>query len=239
MLDPNGEASGNKNGEEDGAAVEVQQQLTQLQAKLAAAEGELKTLKDAKVDLEQKLDEADKELLSETYLDFKEKRGKASAGADAGGDEIDLDRASNREIAVFIEKKYRGDIDAAVKDIKGQIDLTKQQIGLISAQFDVALTSLKHDGRDGKPSFVDHQKEIFEIAKANPRWGAEQCYQQFVLQQRVAADERAEAEKKKAEEEEKAATERAGVPGSVVQGKQLSKEEAAELAYRKAFGNKE
>ena len=221
------------------AAGDVQQQLTTLTAKMAAMEAESKTLKDAKVDLEQRLDEADKELLSDEYLDFKEKKGKTTSVKEGAVGDLDLDRASNREIVDFIEKKYKGDVDAAVKDIKKEQDLTRQQIGMIAAQFDVALTELRHDGRDGKPGFVANQKAIFEIAKSNPKWGAEQCYRQFILQAKADADNKSETEKKKVEEEEKAATEKAGVPGSVLQGKQLTKEEAAEIAYRKAFGNKE
>jgi hypothetical protein len=225
-------------GEGKGADGEVAQQLADLQAKLAATEQDMKSLKDAKVDLEQRLDDADKELLSDEFLDFKEKKGKAPSHR-AGDEELDLDRASNKEITTFIEKKYKGDIDSAVKDIKGQLDLTKQQLGMMAAQFDVALAEMRHDGKDGKPSFSENQKAIFEIAKANPKWGAEACYRQFVLHSKVDADEKAEVTRKKAEEEDRAATERAGVPGSVVQGKQLSKEDAATLAYKKAFGNKE
>jgi hypothetical protein len=236
---PNDEANGGNGGDGDkGAVGDVQQQLTDLTAKLAAQDGEIKSLKDAKVDLEQRLDEADKELLSDDFLNFKEKKGKA-APASGDGLEIDLDRASNREIVDFIEKKYKGDVGEAVKDIKRELDLSKQSIGMIAAQFDVAITSLKHDGRDGKPSFEENSKAIFTIAKENPKWSAEQCYKQFILQSKADADSKSEAERKKAEEEEKAATEKAGVPGSIVTGKQLSKEEAAKIAYRKAFGNKE
>jgi len=234
---PDNEVNGEVNGEGKGAAGDVQQQLTAMQAKLTAMESENKTLKDAKVDLEQRLDEADKELLSDDYLGFKEKKGKASSTGDGATTELDLDRASNREIVDFIEKKYKGDVDAAVKDIRKELDLSKQQIGMISAQIEVAIAELRHDGRDGKPTFGDNKKAIFEIAKANPKWSAEQCYKQFLLQSKADADEKAAADKKKAEEEEEAATERAGVPGSTVQGKQLSKEEAAEIGYRKAFGS--
>jgi len=152
---------------------------------------------------------------------------------------LDLDRASNREIANFIEKKYKGDMDAAIKDIKRESDLTRQQIGMIAAQFDVALATLKHDGKDGEPAWKTNEKAIFEIAKSNPKWSAEQCYHQFCLQSKADLDNKSKADKKKAEEEEKAATERAGVPGSVVQEKQMSKEQAAEIGYRKAFGNKD
>jgi len=234
------DGEGDGEGDDKDAAGDVQQQLTTLQTKLAAVEAETATLKGAKTDLEQRLEEADKELLSDEYLEWKESRGKrkTSSSTDEKGEiEIDLDRASNREIAGFIEKKYKGDLDAAVKDIRKELDLSKQQIGMIAAQFDVALTSLRHSGKDGLPSFVEHQKEIFEIAKANPKWDAEKCYQQFVLESKARLDKEAEEKKKKAEEEAKAATERDGVPTSVTTGKQLTKDEAADLAYRKAFGN--
>jgi len=238
---PNGIEGNGEESEDKGVAGDVQQQLSSLQSRLKELEEEGKTLKDAKADLEQRLDEADKELLSESYLSFKEGKSK-SFGSTGGVEEIeglDLDRASNREIANFIEKKYKGDIDMAVKDIKRELDLSKQQIGMMAAQFDLALATIKHDGRDGKPSFKSNEKAIFEIAKANPKWDAERCYSQFLLQSKAAADEKAEAEAKKAEEEAKAATERAGVPSSITAGKQLSKDEAAELAYRKAFGSKD
>ena len=237
---PEGEGNGGKGGDGKGAAGEVQQQLTDLTAKMAAMEVETKTLKDAKVDLEQRLDDADKELLSDAYLDFKEKKGKAApVTGDGGPAEIDLDRASNREIATFIEGKYKGDIDAAVKDIRKDLDLSKQQVGLLAAQIDVSITALRHDGRDGKADWATNQKAIFEVAKANPKWNAEQCYQQFLLQSKAETDAKVEADRKKADEDEKAATERAGVPGSTVQGKELTEEEAANIGYKKAFGNKE
>jgi len=110
---------------------------------------------------------------------------------------------------------------------------------MVTAQFDVALTSMRHDGRDGKPSFAEHQKEILDVAKQNPSWNAEKCYQQFVLESKDRLDREMEEKRKKAEEEEKAVTERSGVPSSILKGKQLSKDEAADLAYKKAFGNRE
>ena len=235
---PNGDGNGNGNGGDGkGAAGDAQQQLADAQRQIGELGEKIKTLEGAKTDLEQRLDEADKELLGEDYLAFKEGKGKSDA--DAGAEEIDLDRASNREIANFIEKKYKGDIEAAIKDIKTEIGSTKQSIGMIAAQFDVALTTLRHDGKDGKPSFAENQKAIFEIAKKNPKWGAEECYQQFVLQAKAEADEKAAAEKKKAEEEEKVITEKAGVPSSVVSEKEIDKEQAADIAYKKAFGNAE
>ena len=237
MPDPEGNGNG---GEGKGAAGDVQQQLSTLQSQLAEAQGKLKGLEDAKVDLEQRLEEADKELLSDDFLSYKEDKSKGKSPAKEEGElEIDLDRASNRELVQFVEKKYKGDVDAAVKDIRKELDLSKRQIGMIAAQFDVALASIRHNGADGKPSFESAKKQVFEIAKANPTWDAEKCYQQFLLENKATLEKEEAEKKKKAEEEEKAATERAGVPGSSVTEKQLSKDEAAEIAYRKAFGNKE
>lgn len=224
-------------GEDKGAAGEVQQQLADALQELGASKEANKTLGDAKTDLEQRLDDADKELLGEDYLSFKEGKSKPATGAGSG--DLDLDRASNREIVDFIGTKHKGDLEAAVKDIKSSIDSNKQTIGMIAAQFDVALTTLKHNGGDGKPSFAENEKAIFEVAKANPKWSAEECYKQFVLQSKTAADEKTAAEKKKAEEDEKAITERAGVPESTVTDKEVTTEQAGEIAYKKAFGNKE
>lgn len=239
---------GNGNGNDgNNAASEVQQQLTDAQAKLATAEGENKSLKDAKGDLEHKLDEADKELLSEDYLNFKDgnaKEGKGGAAASDGDgegtrDSLDLERASNREVVEFINKKYKGDIQVAVKDITSRLDKGDERIALTFAQIDVTLTALRHGGGDGKPSFNDNEKAIYAIAKTNPKWGAEKCYQQFLLESKASEDEKKAAAIKKADEDQKALTEKRGVPGSTVQDKQLSPEEAAEAGYKEAFGNKE
>ena len=235
-----GEGDGKQEGEGKGAASDVQQQLADIQARMTVMEGENKTLKDAKVDLEQRLDEADKELLSDAYLDFKDKGGKSPAKGENKGvaDDIDLDRASNREIVEFIERKYKGDVDAAVKDIRKELDLSKQQMGLVVAQVDVALTATRHNGGDGKPSWKDNQKAIFDIAKANPSWNAERCYNQFLLQSKADADDKAAADKERAEAEDKAATEKAtGVPSSAAKGKRMDADTAGDIAYRKAFGS--
>lgn len=237
-----GNGNGNGNGDGKGAVGDVKQQLADAQARLEASENENKSLKDAKVDLEQKLGDADKELLSDDYLNFKDKgkvEEKAGAGDGTAGVESDLERASNTEIVNYIGGKYKGDIDKVVKGISGRIDKTEQRIGLALAQIDVSMTALKHDGRDGKPSFTENQKAIFEVAKSNPSWGAEKCYKQFLLQNKADIDAKSEADKKKKDEELRVVTEKTGVPSSVIQDKDVSRDEAAELGYKAAFGNAE
>jgi hypothetical protein len=50
---------------------------------------------------------------------------------------------------------------------------------------------------------------------------------------------KADADAKKAEEDEKLITEKGGMSGGVAKGKDLSPQEAGEIAYRKAFGGKD
>jgi len=230
-----------------GAGGDTQQQLNDALVKLGNLETEVGTLKEAKSDLERQVGEAQKELLSEDYLNYKD--GKAKGGGDDKGGKGGAGEAveglnedsTPAEIAAFIGKKTAGDLEKASKDIDKKIDGVETKIGLALAQIDVSLTAMKHDGSDGKPSFSDNQDAIFKIAKENPSWSAGKCYQQFVLESEKAAKDTAEAAKKKAEEDAKAATEKgeAGVPGSSTQEKELTKEQAGELAYKKAFGNQE
>ena len=216
------------------------QQLTQLQEQLGTLKGEMQSLKDAKIDLEHKLDDADKELLSSDYLTFKE-GGKSSSGvgdggqggAGAGEGGFDYDRASNKELADHISKSASGAVNKAVVELANRMDDTEKRMGLTFAKIDVSLTSNKHS------DFEENREAIYKVAKDNPSWGAEKCYRQFKLESKQTADEKATADEKKAEEERSLATEKGGVSDSIAQGKKLTADEAAELAYRKAFGNKE
>jgi len=237
MPPPNDE--GKQDDEGSAAGTDVNQQLSKLQEELGALKQEKKQLADEKVSLASRLDEADKELLSDTYLTFKEKvSGGSGSGSGSGSGDIDLDRASNKEVVDFVRKEFGGNISAAVKSLKGELELTKQQTSILAAQFDVSIASLKHDGRDGKPSFEENFKDIMVVAKENPTWNAEKCYKQFVIQSKAKAEEKAAIDAKKAEDEERAFSEKAGSPDSVVVGKQPTADEAAKLAYRQAFGNK-
>jgi len=67
VMNERGEVGEEDDGDSEGsgAADEVQQQLTQLQSQLKTTMGEIEQLKGVKSNLEQKLDEADKELLSD------------------------------------------------------------------------------------------------------------------------------------------------------------------------------
>lgn len=225
---------------------EVQQQLTDALAKLGAAETETKSLKDAKVDLERKLDDADRELLGEDYLNFKESKGKGKSGSPGGeGGEgsadttFDINNASSAELAAHIRKGSKGELDIAMKELSSRLEKSDDRVGLALAQVDISLTALRHPDGSGS-GFNENFDAIKKVAKANPEWSSEKCYQQFKLEKAHVDKEKKDADEKKAEEDRKALTEKGeGVAAGATQGKALSKEEAGELAYRKSFGNRQ
>ena len=213
---------------------EAKTQLSDLTKSAETLKSEMENLKGAKEDLERKLDDADRELLGEDYLTFKEKAAKGTAGEEGKDGELDLERASNAEIVAHLEAKHKGNLDKALKDIGGKISETDKRMSLAFAQIDVTLTAMRH------PDFEEHKDAIYKVAKENPSWGAEKCYGQWKMESEKTTSEAKKAEDKKAEEERKTLTEKGGgVPSSTTQEKELTKEEAADLAYRKAFGTSE
>lgn len=248
LLFPLAFAEGEGGGEGgEGAGSDVQQQLTDANVKLATAATDKKSLEDAKVDLERKLDDADRELLSEDYLTYKEGKGKSKdkgnggdGGEGAADANFDINNASPAELAAYIKKGSKGDLDAVVKELSGRLEKSDERVGLALAQVDISLTAIRHPDNAEKLGFNENFDAIKVIAKANPEWGAEKCYQQFKLEKTGADKATEEAARKKAEDDLKSSSEKGeGVPGSTTQGKELTKEEAADVAYRKAFGNKE
>ena len=232
------------NNENNGGSGDLTQELTQLKAELDQIKKSNEELGGAKESLERQLSEANKELLGEDYLEYLESKKGGNKGGDnsdsntgfAGGD--DFDRATNTEVAKLVVDHIDGKLKSVTENLDKRSKALEDKIGLAFAKLDVAMTKSKYDGNDGGPAWADHEDEIYKIAKANPSWGAEKCYRQFKLEHLDKQRNDAEEKKKKAQEEEDLITEKGGVPGSTTKQKDLSAEEAAEIAYRKAYGNK-
>lgn len=211
-------------------------QLTEITKVTDGLKGDIDTLKTAKVELERKLDDADKELLSEDYLDYKGKDKNKGGGGNSEEDDgtFDFDRASGKEIAAHLSGKSKKELEAAIKGVTDRIGKTEEHMGKAFAQLDVTLAAIRHSDFDA------NKDAIYAVAKSNPTWGAEKCYTQWQMENKKAIDVKAEEEKKKAEEERKLLAEKGeGVPNSTTQDKQLSSIDAAGVAYDKAFGNTE
>lgn len=209
-------------------------QLTTLSKTMEGLKGELDKLKDVKSDLERKLDDADRELLSESYLDFKDKKGKTRSDPNLNDKDFDYDRASPAEIAVHLKGSSAKELEKAVKLMAERVEKTEEMIGKAFARMDVSMTSMKHT------DFETNKEAIFKVAKANPSWNAEKCYNQWKLESDATAKETRDAATKKAEDDAKLLTEKdGGIPVTTVDGKELSEEDAGAAAYEQAFGNAE
>ena len=231
------------NGGGNGGSGDLAQQLADANAKISELSKTNEELGGAKESLERQLGDANKELLGEDYLEYLE--SKKGGGGNKGGQDdsafsggADFDQASNTEVAKFVVKHMDGKLKEIVENFGKNTKALDDKIGLAFARLDVTMTAAKYDGSDGGPSWAENEKEICKIAKENPSWGAEQCYKQFKLEHAAKVKEDADKAAAKAKEEEDLITEKGGVPGSTTEGKDLTAEEAAEIAYRKAYGNK-
>jgi len=208
-------------------------ELATLKESGGKVQGEIDTLKTAKVELERKLDDADKELLSETYLDFKSGKGKPKGGEEESG-EFDFDRASGKEIATHLRNASKKELETAIKGMSDRIAKGEEQMSIAFAQLDVTITALTNK------DFTPNKDAIYAIAKANPNWGAEKCLKQWRMENETAISKKAADDKKKAEDDAKLLAEKGeGVPLSTTTDKELTKEEAGDAAYNATFGNAE
>ena len=214
---------------------EAKTELGTLKGTMEGLNKDVGNLKAAKDGLERKLDDADKELLSENYLDYKSKKGKSTVPEGGGGeDSFDYDRASGKEVAAHLEGKSKAQLEAAIKGIATQIEETEAKMGKAFAQIDVTLASIRH------ADFEPNKDAIYAIAKANQSWGAEKCYSQWKLESKAADDKKKSDADEKVKEDAKVLTEKGGgVIESLTQKKELTGEEAASAAYDQSFGNSE
>ncbi len=239
------------NGEDikkEGDTEPVGENLETLKSQLNAMKGEMEQLKAAKADLEKKLDDADKELVSPDYLEFIEGRRGAGAPAPAAEKEVSFDEMTPAQIAQYFESKYKGDLEKAGKAVTDRMDAIEDGIGRLAAQIDLTLTSMKYkdlgealetpikERTEEQKALVD---KIYNIAIENPTWPTEKCYKVAKMEIKEEAEAREAAKREKAEKERKTLTEKPGAVEALLQGKQLSKEEAAEKAWRASFGNKQ
>ena len=223
--------------------------LEQLKTQFDSLKGELDNLKAAKGDLERKLEDADKELLSTEYLEFMEgKKSGATRQPEDKGKEINLEEATPPQIVSYLESKYKGDIQKSVGDITKRIDSIEDTMGKYGASIDLTICSLKH--KDLGEAFDtplqkrnEEQKELvntmFRIAKENPTWSSEKCYRQSRLEIKASVEEKDNAEREKAERERRLLSEKPGASDTVLRGKELTKEQAGDAAWKAAFGNKQ
>ncbi len=225
----NGDGDGNGGGEGSNAG-EVAKQLEELKSQLTS-------LKQENEKLLSEVEKRDAELLSPDYLEFLENKtkGKSKSDEDETG-KVDFEEMSKKELLEYIEKKHSNTLDSLKGDLEGKLNKLMDSVGLALARVDIELAKMKHSDFDWEAN----KERFYAKAKENPKWSAERVIKEVKRDLRDEAEAREKAEREKAERERKALTEKASqLVSDTTQRKPLSKEEAAELAYRQVFGNKE
>ena len=239
----------NKGGD-TGSAGETAQQLSQLQGQLKDLQSSFESMKQAKEQLEKQYDDASKELLSPSYLEFLEGKkgggGKKSEGE--GAKELNFDEMSPNQMVKHLVTAYKGDLDKSIKVIDDKISDLETRLQSAFGQIDVTITAQKHsdfgEALELPPTARNPEQKLLidtvhQVATENPTWNAERCYKHAKLVIKQEADEKLAAESARAEKDRKALTEKGGAPIVTMQEKAMGKDEAAQTAWKATFGNKD
>lgn len=212
--------------------------VEQLRARAEAAEKRAS-------ELEGKVKESERELLSPEYLEFLDTRasggkGKKDAEDDKGKGKsteggVDFEEMSKKEFAEYIQDLTRKELKALMEQLEERETKSRKEIGTAFAQVDLAIAL--RDNPDFDLEDEETKKAFYAKAKENPKWGASRVIKEVKRDWKETKE--AEAKKKQEEEDKsrKALTERGSSPMGAHAGKELSEQEAGELAYQKAFGN--
>ena len=207
----------------------------ELEKTILEMKKELEGIKGDKAKLLADVEKRDADLMSPQYLAFLEK-GAHSDEKEIDSKGVDYEDMSKAQLVDLLSKQR----DEKIKDIDGvfnkKIDSLTDKISLAFAQLDLRIS--KTDNPDFK--WEDHKEKFFQKAKENPTWNANKVIKDINRDLKDEAETKSADDKAKEEEEHKALTEKAGtVVTDSAQQKTISKGEAAEAAYREAFGNKE
>ena len=237
-----GDGDGN-GGSGDGDGDGKEGNAGKLAEDLAVSKSQIDSLNTQLKDAQEKLQAADSALLSSDYLEFLDKKeaggdkgdDKGDKG-DKGDDKVDFEEMSKAEIVKFLGDKSAKELkaikDASEKSIKELTD----RVSFSFAQLDIMMARKAHPEYD----WDANKKAFFDKAKENPKWDAEHVIRDIQRDLRDEAEKKAKEVKNKEEKDRKALTEKGGsLSPDTTQHKQLSKEEAADIAYRESFGTKE
>lgn len=219
--------------------------VTELQATVAKLEGQIGEIDKAKTELTEKVGDYEKTFMSPEWLNFvdQQKGGEEDEGGEGGTpkseDKLDLNNYNPTQLAEHLSKGFGvalGKITAASdKRFEDMQTVLVQQLSRVNLE----LTKLDNPGlsdklgpKDGK---TEEQKVYYEkyfgVAKENPNWSGGKVYKQVEMERAADAHSVEVKEVAQKEKERKALTEHASDTSlSTVEGKDLSPDEAAEIA---------
>lgn len=231
---------GNNEGDDDGDG--ASDEGTKTAEKLSATQEDLKATKVMVEDLQKQLtSKQDSNLFTEKFLKqlLEDDEGDGGDGdSDKGGDgKLDLDTMSNTDVAKYILEQVDAGRNSSVKELKGELSQLNERLNQGLGVIDLELTKVRY------PEFAtqlddDKLKErAISIAQDNPNWGSERVCKQLKMELALEEKEAGDAAKTKAAAESNLSTEKGGMPSKAVMDKDMSPEEAADLAFRDSFGD--
>ena len=203
---------------------------------------QLKELSDLKASVEklnvsltekdQKISDADNALLSPEYIDYLDKKAKGELNPKTP--EVDIDNMTAKERADWILAQGEARTKTTLKTLTDQVmdRLTKieSSLGIQRATIDVKSFIAGEVDGEKHDDFWTYKNEMQKLANDNPKLTAQDLY--------TLAKSKADKVKAKEAEDAIPESERPGTSIKTLEEKQLPKDKAAELAWRKTFGNK-
>ena len=206
----------------------------QLNAQLEAMKKDLAGANKAKEESESKLSKQDNELLSDEYLSFLEQRGKEESAA---AEEVDYDNLTGSQLANLLTKKHGEELTKAKDEYEKRTSALQERMQKAVAYFDLELTKIRNPKLSEILDQEDGRKRFITLAQENPSWNSAKVYKQMKAEDLVQEKEQEESLEAKKEEESKIISEMETISPTATKPTKISKEEAARIAYRRAFGN--
>jgi len=231
-------------GEQDKQSEQNEQsapQLEQLNAQLKAMKDQLSGVTKAKEEAEAKLRRQDETLLSDDYLEWLEQRSKSGKREESEGQEdeqqLDLDTLTGSQLAGHLSKKQAAELAKVKEEYEKSVISIRENMSKAIAYFDLELTKLRNPKLGEWLSEEGKQKRFIEIANENPSWNSSRVFKQMEAEELVREKEEEASRQEKKQEDDKIISEFESITPTTVAPKKLTKEQAAQLAYQRVFGN--
>lgn len=151
----------------------------------------------------------------------------------------DYDAMSQSQALKVVEDKiaaHKQSTDETIQNAVAQIELKMQRD---QARQELKALREKHPDLDEGLNNKEYLDNYIKIATENEKWGCDKVYAQIKMEERQKAFEQQQQDDEKAKREILANTEKGGIPITAAKAKDLTRDEAGELAMQQCFGNQE
>lgn len=214
---------------------ELKETLSQLKKELEAQRQEFSEVKDERDRLKEFVERQNpSNAEAGEARELSDKIVSLSARQEEEEKDEDLDLLSNSELFRRQQREAQKLVNDALKPLQERVEGLQKRVGEEMARVDLRMTEARHPDMDLSDNL--YRKSFIEVAKENPSWSAEQVYQQLAKDRKIAELEEKEQKEDQKRQELAAAAEKGGLPPSLAEKEQVSREEAADYAYAVAFG---